>query len=248
MPRGRKACMRGTRICFLAASGYRHGSTAHIHRLGNVYPSEHLRRSSGPSASPWPPNPRFLVFPLDSHLLSPFISLHLPLLLRVTSFQPLSLPPAVQSWVCSLDSSSFFLSIIWYAFLLVQTFQRCLLLSGYSSSSSPGSVTLQDSWPSPTSFPSFIFCSPTRFAVVLESSVFPLASTSFILLGMGPHIVYISRSPIFPAKSEPGGPMVNSGAPCRDDYVYWVSPPWTVNVSRAEMLLLLVSWLLMSDH
>lgn len=66
-------------------------------------------------------------------------------------------------------------------------------------------------------------------------------------LGWAVAVVCISSSPILPAKSELGGPMLNSEAPCRDDYFYRVSPPWTVKCLESRDAVAL-SQLLMSDH
>lgn len=180
--------MRGTRVCFLVASGCKHGSTAQIHRLGNVYTSEHLRRSSG-CRLPHPDCPilDFSCF-YWTHMSQAPSSLctHHCYLQQHLSNQSHCLQLCSLGSILYTAAHSTFLSSD-MPFCLFKLFKGASLLSGYSSSSSPGSVTLQDSWPSPTSFPSFIFCSPTTFAVVPECSVFPLASTYFVLLGMCTH-------------------------------------------------------------
>lgn len=127
-------------VCSLVTSGCRHDPgnlpslTAHPESLGDIYFSEHFRRSSQiPLVTFLPASPRtflqclmgiqeshsdFLIansscfLYLDSHLSNLFISLHLPLLLLVTSFYPVSLPPASPSPVYSLHCCSTCLSIV----------------------------------------------------------------------------------------------------------------------------------------
>lgn len=138
-------------VSSLVPSGCRHDPEnlpslpAHPDRLGDIYFSEHFRRSSQvPLVTFLPASPHtflhclmwiqeshsdFLITSflyLDSHLSSLFISLCSPLLLLVTSFWPVSLPPALPSPVHSLHCCSPCLSIVRYASLLVQTFLRCL--------------------------------------------------------------------------------------------------------------------------
>lgn len=117
-------------------------------RLGDIYSSEHLRRSSRVPpvtflpALPQLPNHKFPVFLLDSPLSNLFISLHLPL----------TAVPSSNSCLSSLTACSFPLSSPLCTLQLDLPFCKLIcppactnpakassLLSGYSPSPLPGS-------------------------------------------------------------------------------------------------------------